>query len=239
MEFLVMSRHSRFALLVSILVVIVAACGAAAAPGSPQPSQPIVTPSLPPTEAPATPSPAPTDRPSPSPAPIVTPEPTEPAAPQFTADEQYLVNGIHRDATDCVPVRDDLPGEAIAGIECDSDDPAVARIGFFLFESDAAMLDAYFARMDAEGVVRDSGGTDDEEGESAYIPGPEGEVLPDRHGRFVNAEGFANYRATLSGNHVYIGILGRSDDTRALVDFAWRGVQDVPGTPSLWGVPID
>ena len=91
----------------------------------------------------------------------------------------------------------------MGGIECASDDPAVARIGFFGFPDDATMLAAYFARMQAEGIEQDSGGCNDAEGESAYIPG-EG-LLADRNGCFVIAEGFGNYRATLSGSHVYIG----------------------------------
>jgi hypothetical protein len=89
--------------------------------------------------------------------------------------------------------------------------------------------------MDAEGVERDHGGCIDGEGEGAYVP-YEGQS-PDRDGCFVNAEGYANYRATISGNHVYIGILGRSADMRALDDFAWLGNQDTPGTPTLWMTP--
>jgi hypothetical protein len=225
---------SRLVHVLSILVLMLAACGPTASQASSSPSQPVASPSAQPTAAPATPSPVPTATPTPA----VTPEPTETPAPRLTADEKYLLNGIHRDATDCRPVRDGLPGEAIAGIECRSNDPAVAKIGFYLFENDADMLDAYFDRMEAEGVERDSGGTAVKEGESAYIPGEE-EPLPDRSGNFVNAEGYANFRATISGNHVYIGVLGRTGDMGSLIDFAWRGVVDVPGQPSLWGVPID
>jgi hypothetical protein len=227
---------SRLVLALSILVVVLAACGPSASQPSPTPSPPSVSPSPSPSAAPM---PGPTARPTLSaPPPILTPNPTESPAPvQFTVDEQYLLNGISRGAFDCVPVRDELPIHAVGGIECRSDDPAVARIGFFLFDGDADMLEAYFARMDAEGVARDSGGCDDGEGESAYIPGED--VLPDRHGCFVNAEGYANYRATISGNHIYIGVLGRTAEMRALVDFAWRGNQDVPGNPTLWGQPID
>ncbi len=227
----------RLVLVLSILVLMLAACRpTAASEPSPSPSQPVAIPSAQPSAAPATPSPVPTAAPTP----VATPEPTEKPELRLTADERHLINGIHRDATDCHPVRDGLPGKAIAGIECRSNDPAVASIGFYLFKTDADMLDAYFARMDAEGVVRDSGGSADKEGESAYIPGDDAdEPLADRNGNFVNAEGYANYRATMSGNHVYIGILGRTGDMGSLIDFAWRGVQDVPGQPSLWGIPID
>ena len=110
----------------------------------------------------------------------------------------------------------------------------MARIGFYLFGNDADMLDAYFLRMNAEGVARDSGPCNEGEGEGAYTP-PGKARSPSRTGCFINDEGFANYRATLPGVHVYIGILGRWGDTRALEDFAWRFSQDVPGSPTLWG----
>ena len=61
--------------------------------------------------------------------------------------------------------------------------------------------------------------------------------MADRHGCFVNEEGYANYRATISGSDVYIGILGRTKDMRALEDFAWLGNEDVPGRPTLWSEP--
>jgi hypothetical protein len=210
------------------VMFIVAACGSATAPSS--------SPSAPSSPAPAPSEPAPA---SPTPEPSVAPPseppsdaPTEaPAAP--TAQEQYLIDGVLRGAQDCAPVRDDLPAGAIAGIECAADDPAVAQVGFYLFADEAAMLDAYFARMDAEGVTRESGGCVDGEGEGSYIPF-EG-ISPDRDGCFINEQGYANYRATRSGANVYIGILGTSDDMAALADFAWLGNQDTPGNPTLWG----
>jgi hypothetical protein len=158
-----------------------------------------------------------------------------PAAVNLTVDEQYLLDGIRRGAVDCRPLRDGLPPHATGGIECDSDDPAVARVGFFRFDGEADMLAAYFARMDAEGVKRDSVACTDGEGESAYIPGEE--EVASRHGCFVNDEGYANYRATLPGVLVYIGVLGRTGDMRSLEDFAWRGNQDLPGMPTLWREP--
>jgi hypothetical protein len=182
----------------------------------------------------------PVTTPRPSQEPSVSPEPSAPASPQPTAPtfsdaERYLLDGVLRGATDCEPVRSDLPTGAVAGIECDSPETAVARIGFYLFENDAAMLDAYLARMTAEGVTVDSGGCVDGESEGAYTPG-EGTV-PYRDGCFINDAGFANYRATLPGAHLYIGILGRTADTGALQSFAWVGSQDTPGNPTLWGEP--
>ncbi len=127
-----------------------------------------------------------------------------------------------------------IPARRLGRDECESNDPAVARIGFYLFSNDDLMLDAYFARIRAEGLEPDSGPCTDGEGEAAYIPGEE--EIAYRQACFVNDEGYANYRATVPGS-VYLGLLGRSKDMRALEDVAWRGNQDVPGFPTLWREP--
>jgi hypothetical protein len=217
-----------------IAAVALAACSASPAEPAPSPSASPTTPSSPPTAAPvSTPEPSATPRPSATP-PAASPDP---APADFTADEQYLYDGVVRGAIDCEPAAgsDDLPQKAIAGLECDSDDPAVARIGFYLFENDDDMLDAYVSRMNAEGVTLDSGNCRDGEHEGPYTPGDG--LVASRNGCFINDEGYANYRATLPGVHVYIGILSRSDDMTYLEDFAWVGNQDTPGNPTLWGEP--
>ena len=61
--------------------------------------------------------------------------------------------------------------------------------------------------------------------------------MPYRVGCFINDEGYANYRATLPGSHVYIGILGRSSDSQALAAFTFRGNRDTPSSPTLWADP--
>jgi hypothetical protein len=153
----------------------------------------------------------------------------------FTADEQYLIDGLLRGVIGCDPVHDALPDKAKAGIECSSDDPGVARVGFYLFAKNDDMLDVYAARMNTEGVLFDSGGCRDGEHEGPYTPGDG--TVPSRHGCFINDEGYANYRATLPGSHVYIGVLSRSDNMPALEDFAWFGNEDTPGAPTLWASP--
>lgn len=211
---------------------IVAACGSSTDP-SPSPSGPSSPTPVPSEPAPATPTPVPTAVPSEAPP---TDAPTDaPSTP--TAQEQYLIDGILRDAEDCQPVRVGLADGAIAGIECAADDAAVAAIGFYLFSDDVATLDAYLARMAAEGIALDSGACveGEGEGEGAYVP-DEG-VSPWRAGCFINDEGYANYRFTLPGSHVYIGILGRTDDMSDLADFSFRGNQDTPGGPTLWTEP--
>src|SRR5690606_15739459 len=112
-------------------------------------------------------SPEPTLAPTEAPASPVAPTPV-PAEP--TAEEQYLIDGVLRGGEACRPVRTDLPAGAIAGIECTADDPAVARLGFYLFADEATMLEAYFARMASEGIATESGGCGEQEGEGSYIP---------------------------------------------------------------------
>ena len=55
----------------------------------------------------------------------------------------------------------------------------------------------------------------------------------DRQACFVNDEGYANFRLTLSGGP-YVGLLGRSANMVALEDFVWRGSVDVPGYSTIW-----
>ena len=191
------------------------------------------------------PSPSPSGRPAaPSVPPVVTPSPGVFPVPQspgdladFTAAERYLFDGIVRGAVECQPAggSDELPREAVAGIECNSADLEVARVGFYLFENDTDMLEAYRFQMDAEGVALDSGSCRDGEHEGAYTPGDG--FVPHRHGCFLNDEERANYRATLPTYHVSIAILGARDDMAYLEEFAWRGNQDTPGNPTLWAAP--
>jgi hypothetical protein len=220
----------RLVLAISLVAAFVlVACGAS----TPAPSQAVVSPP-PVSPAPASPTaespvvtPAPTVRPTPKP----TPRPT--AAP-FSKAEQYLVDGIVGGEGDCSPVRSGLPGLAIAGIDCDLVGTPVARMGFYMFKNDDDMLDAYMARMSVENLVIDSGACAPGEGEGAYIPYADNETAPDRHACFLNDQGYGNYRATLSGYHVYLGLLGRTADMRSLEDWAWFGNQDTPGNPTLW-----
>ena len=166
--------------------------------------------------------------------PVATPGPS---GLDYTAGERYLQDGIRRGAIDCAPAAgsDEMPGAAVAGIECYSDDPSLARLGFYLFASDADMLDAYRFEMSAQGVAFDSGTCHDGEHEGAYTPG-DGFVSA-RHGCFMDGEGRASYRATLPGDHVYISVLSGRDNMSYVEDFAWLGNQDAPGRPTLWAAP--
>jgi hypothetical protein len=239
---------SRFSLVMAASLVALVALAACSASPITQPASPsaapvvVVIPSPSPTITPppsVTPPPA---TPAPTKAPVIatprppTPRPTQPG---LTAAEQNLLDGVQRGTKNCQSAgdSDELPGNALAGIECDSTDPAVARVGFYIFANDDDMIDAYLTRMRAEGIELDSGSCNDGEAEGAYLP-DEGFAL-DRAGCFVNDEGFANYRYTSTGKHVYIGILGRSADMLALETFAWKGSLDTPGIPTLWNGGID
>lgn len=228
--------------------LVLAACGAS----TPAPSQGAVSPPPASPVVPASPAPSvPTDPATPEPAdptaePVVTPAPTARPTPKptprptpvaFTRAERYLIDGIMRGEGDCSPVRSTgLPGGAIAGIDCDLVGSPVARVGYYLFKNEAGMLDAYFARMRAEGIALESGdGCVDREGETGYVPwDPNDGMGPYREGCFVNDEGYGNLRLTLPGAHVYVGLLGRTADMGVLSEWAFFGSTDTPSFPTLW-----
>ena len=233
-----------------VAVLILAACGAgpttSTPPGGstpPAPSVPAsVPPSVDPSSAPSVPpaTPAPTATPAPSTPPAATPDPTpspKPTPVVLKVEEVYLMAGVRKGLTNCVPVRENLPKETTGAIECSADDPAVAKVGFYLFDGSAAALDAYYARFRAEGVPLNEGTCFEGTGvaEGPYIPGPDD--TDSRVGCFINDQGYANLRVTMPGFLLYIGVLGTSADTKSLEEFTFRGNVDVPGFPTLWVEP--
>lgn len=205
--------------ILALAAVVAGGCGTGSSTASIGPS-----PSPTPSEAPASPSPTIDASPSPS-----------PSAVALTDDEAYLRSGIRNDAAiDCVPRRDDLPTGAIAGLECSPGTALVERIGVYLFPDAASMLAAYRERMVAEGVTLGQGLCFEGEGDTNYVPGEVDLEVAYRHGCFINEAGRANYRATFPDQHVYLGILGNTDDTSALEQWAWEGNEDTPGSPTAW-----
>ena len=73
------------------------------------------------------------------------------------------------------------------------------------------------------------------EGEGAYIPGDE--EVASRQGCFITAEGVANYRVTLPGAHVYIGIVGHNIDTSRAPGLRVPGQPGHPELPDPVGQP--
>jgi hypothetical protein len=233
-----MARHNILLALTLLAVMSIAACTSGAT--TPAASTVVPVPSA--TTAAATASPQPSvSQPSVAPSTPVaeTPPPAAPAEglADFTPGERYLLDGVLRGATDCQPAAgsDEMPRDAIAGIECSSPDPAVARIAFYLFNGDQPMLKAYVAEMKALKIELETGSCDDRGGEHSYAPGVD--VIIERVACFLDDEGTANYRALLPVAHVSIGIRGRSSDMQSLEDFAWLGKQGEFGSPTLWAEP--
>jgi len=224
-----------------VAMLILTACGSNTSLPTPSAAPPVApsqgavspTPVLSPTMQ-SSPSAEPSATPAATPASTAKPTP-KPTPVAFTRAEKYLIEGIMRGESDCSPVRGNaLPGLAIAGIDCDLVASPAARMGFYLFKNDDDMLDAYMARVSVENLIVDSGACVPGAGEGAYIPYGEDELAPARHACYMNAEGYGNYRATLPGAHVYMGLLGRSEDMQKLEDWAWLGNEDTPGAPTLW-----
>jgi hypothetical protein len=154
----------------------------------------------------------------------------------YSAEEASIFTGLRPDARfACAARREDLPAGAVAGVECSPQVKGIDRIGVYQFASRDDLLETYFARLAEAGVKPRSGSCPEGPGEAAYTPGDsEADVAPYRNGCFVNEFGNANYRFTAPGAMVYVGILGKGKDLAALHDWAWRGNQDVPGSPTVW-----
>lgn len=157
---------------------------------------------------------------------------------RYSAAEEVLFSGLRPDARFACPARRvDLPAHAIAGVECSPQVNGVDRIGAYRFADQGDMLDAYFKRLADNGVKPRSGSCPERAGEVAYVPGDDGEtVSPYRYGCYLNEFGVANYRFTDPDNRVYVGILGTGTDLERLHEWAWRGNQDAPGSPTVWRV---
>jgi hypothetical protein len=246
-----------------VVASLVAACGSSVAPapsGKPVVSiPPVASPSGPPPAAtpdPATPtsSPArPTAEP-PAPAPAKPTNPTQPPAPKFTAAEKALLAQIRPDARkDCAPRRSNLPKKAIAGVECRPSKGPAARVGFYAFPSDRLAAQTYFDRLAEHGVKPLTGDCHHgAPGDLAWTPGdgerelegdPDSGIVIDgyayvvyRDGCFVDDEGTANIRVTCGGG-VYVGVLGRTADLRALSQWTETNAPglevSVPSAPGI------
>ncbi|HEX5013553.1 MAG TPA: hypothetical protein VFV72_05265 [Candidatus Limnocylindrales bacterium] len=157
----------------------------------------------------------------------------------LSPDEAHLLAGFRPDARiSCAPRRADLPAGAVAGVECAPDGAPASQLGAYLFETQDALLSAYFDRLDTEGIDPRTGACPESEGDAAYSGGDEGSTfVPQRFGCFVNDFGVANLRFTVPDALVYVGVLGEDDDLPPLYDWAWEGNLDEPGAPTVWGEP--
>ena len=192
-------------------------------------------PSTPPSAAPSrveTPA-SPPQPPAPSTSPLGTSPPAASATPvAWTKLERTIRAGIREDAAQgCLPRRHDLPAGTIAAVECRPRDPAVARVGFYLFGSQDQAFDHYRNRLRAEGLAYNKGDVGDRRWEGCWLFENEGEQHSStcryRHAGFVNSSGYANYRAV--GDALYIGVLGNAADVTDVWD--WVRLSRVQETP--------
>lgn len=214
---------------VTLVVVLLAACGTtptSASPSSSSSPSPSTARATEPVAAPIATAPATTPVTSrPSASPVVT-VPTTLTSSRWRSGELFLLSGFrddirHDDSIDfrsetCRPRRDDLPAGATDGVECALSSGAGERVGAYLFPDDAAARATYDARLRENGLrVDDDGGC------------PFGSITPavpvayqPRAACFVNESGFANLRIFWPGQSVVVGILGRTGSIRQLAAWA-------------------
>jgi hypothetical protein len=210
-----------------VLLLALAACGSGATPSaSPAgvtatdvPAMPAPTTNLP--TAPAT---------APTPSPAAAAVPTAPAEP-----EAALLHGVRLDLQGkCAPLRAGLPAGAVGAIECTPASDAAARASMVVFDTQAQLLDAYWAAVATHGIAPQSNGGRCEPGvasEGGYVPGPE---PAERGACWTDATGTTHYLATRPP-FVLLQVDGRAGTTVSGVErFAWLGNRDQPGNPTLW-----
>jgi hypothetical protein len=165
--------------------------------------------------------------------------------------ERELVDQLRKDArVDCRPRRTDLPWGALAGVECFIDSDLVSRVGVYSFGTaealdgyssdelseeerrDGVAATHYFVNLSDYGVEAQSGDCrDGKPGDASwpdYLPdygiGPH-ELSPWRWGCYHDEYDHANIRVTCYRG-IYIGILGKTSDIRALTKWAWKAPED-------------
>jgi hypothetical protein len=151
-----------------------------------------------------------------------------------------LLPGIRADVGSCEAFALDLASTADAGILCKPEGALVESVAILRYPTQEALMTAYLAQVENNGVaVRSHGGRCEAGGpsEGAYTPGDGGATLiPDRSACYVDGAGKAHYLATISP-WVMIQVTGTGPDPMALQTWAWRGNQDAPGNPTLWREP--
>lgn len=154
--------------------------------------------------------------------------------------EAALIHGARLDLQGkCVTLRTDLPAGALGAIECTPASDVAARASMVVFDTQAQLLDAYWANVEAQGIEPRTNGGRCEPGvasEGGYVPGDGHPGLEpvERGACWIDAEGTAHYVATLPP-FTLLQVDGRTGSTISGVErFAWLGNQDQPGGPTLW-----
>jgi len=155
-----------------------------------------------------------------------------------TMEETQLLHGVRQDLQGaCDPMRGPTPEGVIGAIECRPTNEIVQRVVVTLFDTEAALMDAYLAKIQEHGMeLRTNTGRclPGEPSEGAYTPGDEGPELSATRGACLNSQdGGVQYLATLPP-FVMIDVDGTIPDAAAVEGFAWLGNQDTPGRPTIW-----
>ena len=172
----------------------------------------------------------------------------------MSSEEDELTRWLREDVrVDCRPRRTDLPNDALIGAECFPDHELVARVGIYGFGDREAATEAYVERITSAGVDLYTGscsegtpgdaGWANEGGNGDPFDGiitDDGVIGLNRAGCFHGEDGTANWRTTCwpgPAEGVYVGVLGRTRDIRALQAWAWAYPEDVeaatPGPPGI------
>lgn len=219
-------RSSRLGIGSIIVGLFVAACiGATPSPASE--TTPAATSTLPAASSDAV-SAHPSTTPSPTPTALLTeaPSPTVSAS-DSPATETFLLSWLRSDAqVACVPTRI-LPFRSTAGVECHPNTKLVSLVGVYGFSSQDDAFRTYRERLAGYGVKLRTGDCwAGKAGDASWIPGDgpaAGRDWPTRSGCYLDNNRLANVRVTCGSDHgVYIGIVGKAADLRALYTWAWQ-----------------
>ncbi len=167
-----------------------------------------------------------------------TPQPASSADALTTPEEAALLAGARMDLQGtCGPLRVGLPDGAIAAIACRPSSDVVGQAAVYLFDTEAALMASYLARLTELGIQpRTNGGRclPGRASEGAYVPGDEGPDLSSTRGAcYLDDAGDADYVAMLPP-FALIQVDGIVPDTEAVERFGWLGNQDQPGSPTIW-----
>ena len=202
------------------------------------PARPTPTPAL----SGVTPGELPAARPTRAPPATTNPTATTPGsgarprpAASFSDEEAALSNTLRVDATvNCAPRRTDLPTGAFAGVECRPSAGPAERVGIYGLDDEREAALVYLERMTQAGVrLGDSNSCVDGGFDTLWVLGEDDLLVEEsesaveyqgalydvhRWGCFINEDGVANIRV-LCGGGLYVGVLGRSGDMDALLEW--------------------
>ena len=158
------------------------------------------------------------------------------AAPSPNPVEADLLFGVRRDAAvDCTPEREGLPAGALGAVTCLPMNGLITRFTLVRWETEEALLAAYFGALAEHGVAPRSGDCFSG-GESAYWPGDDvGLQVTGRQGCFSAGDERVILMTMPPTVLAEIHGVPSPDDPGAFEIWPWRGNQDAPGGPTVFG----